>query len=69
MAKIARQIGYNGKVPGYLKRSFLEFALPNTRTLFTRDSLDLLEKLLMPEVKDRISAGEALLHPFFGADG
>jgi serine/threonine protein kinase len=48
-----------------LKRSFLEFALPPS----SRQTLDLLEKLLTPEVRDRISAGEALLHPFLGPRG
>jgi casein kinase II subunit alpha len=69
IAKIARQIGYEGHVPFYLKRSFLEFALPDTRALFTSDAIDLLERLLTPEVRDRITAGEALLHPFFRARG
>jgi serine/threonine protein kinase len=66
MSRIAQDLGYDGAIQHYQKQSLLEYALPHTRHLFTRDSLDLLQQLLIPEMKARISAAEALQHPFFG---
>jgi serine/threonine protein kinase len=46
------------------KPALLEIALPHARQLITADAIDLLEKMIVPDAADRISAEEALRHPF-----
>jgi casein kinase II subunit alpha len=65
MSRIAKELKYKRKIVDRKRRSFLEFALPHTRQLITSEALDLLEKLLMPEGKRRITAADALTHLFF----
>lgn len=65
MKKIAKKYKYKKTVPFYHNQSFLEYALPTTRHLFTNQSLDLLDQLLTPEIELRPYASEALENPFF----
>lgn len=65
MMKLARGLGYKKSLTHASGQSFLEYALPHTRHLITRPSLDLLQKMLTPEPDYRISAADALDHPFF----
>ena len=64
MMKLARRYKYKRPLAYTTTQSLLEYALPHTRHLFTHESLDFLQLLLVPEPEDRASAAEALLHPF-----
>jgi casein kinase II subunit alpha len=65
MSRLAKQYRYKWKRFGSERQSILEFALPHTRSLFTSRALDLLGQLLVPERDSRLTAAEALFHPFF----
>lgn len=64
MMRLARRYKYKRVLAYTTPQSFLEYALPHTRHLFTHESLDFLQMLLVPEPEDRATAAEALLHPF-----
>jgi casein kinase II subunit alpha len=65
MSRIADSLKWGGSVALYTKQSLLEYALPHTRQLFSKQSLDLLQQLLVPEANGRVTAADALQHPFF----
>jgi serine/threonine protein kinase len=65
MREVAQELECEVDLRFYPAQGFLGFALPHTRWFFTREALDLLGRLLTPERKARVSAGEALSHPFF----
>jgi casein kinase II subunit alpha len=65
MSRLAKEFHYKRRVTHRDRQSLLEFALPHTRRLITRDGLDLLEQMMMPERRSRVTAADALIHPFF----
>ncbi|KAK8882164.1 hypothetical protein M9Y10_044804 [Tritrichomonas musculus] len=65
MKRLAMRYGKKKKFPYLNRQSFLEYALPHTRHLITRESLDFLSELLYPEPEYRPNAADALLNPFF----
>jgi serine/threonine protein kinase len=65
MGALARGYECDVHLPFHREAGFVEFALPHTRHLFTRESLDLLGRLLTPEREARATAAEALAHEFF----
>ncbi|OHT16497.1 Casein kinase II subunit alpha [Tritrichomonas foetus] len=48
-----------------IQNSIWEFALPTNPSLITEQTIDLVQKMLILDPKERITAKEALLHPFF----
>jgi casein kinase II subunit alpha len=67
LSRIAGEYEWRGTLGYHPGNSFVEFALPHTRALFTHESLDLLGKLLVPEREQRITANDVLEHPFFAS--
>jgi casein kinase II subunit alpha len=65
MRRIAKSLGYEKVIPYYGRQSLLEFVLPHARNFITRESLDMVQCLLVPEMGKRITAAEALMHSFF----
>jgi casein kinase II subunit alpha len=65
MSRIAKALGYEKAIPFSGRQSWLEFALPHTRNLITRGSLELLQTLLVPEATRRPTAAQALMSSFF----
>ena len=65
MRNISNKYNYKKTLPYFKPQNFLEYVLPHTRNLFNKNSLDLLEKMLMPELDQRITAKNALNHQFF----
>jgi casein kinase II subunit alpha len=55
------------KISGFRKRNFADFVTDENRQLATPESLDLVLKLLTFDPLTRISAKDALDHPFFKA--
>ena len=47
------------------KGSFFEFSFPGNNDLMTKQSMDLVKKMLLLDPEERITAREALSHPFF----
>jgi len=55
------------KISGFKKRNFADFVTDENRHLATAEALDLVVKLLSFDPLARISAKDALDHPFFKA--
>lgn len=64
MRRLAKMCGYRRPLLQTGGQSFLELALPHTRHLIKKEAIDLLQELLTPEPNLRITAADALLHPF-----
>ena len=47
------------------KKSFSQFVNNENSTLANKEAIDLLEKMLVYDPSDRITAKEALKHPYF----
>jgi len=49
----------------HLKKPWKKFVSPENKMLATADSLDFLDKLLKYDQQDRMTAREAMMHPYF----